>query len=44
MALDYLSRQSRGARCRFDVVAIDGMGTAAETVRVIRNAFLAFER
>ena len=44
MALDYLARQSRGARCRFDVVAIDSFGTASESVRVIRNAFLAYER
>ena len=44
MALDYLSHQPRGAPCRFDVVAIDSMGTSAQTVRVIRNAFLAYER
>jgi putative endonuclease len=40
MALDYLAwtGQTR-ARCRFDVVAIDGLGTATETLRVIEDAF-----
>jgi putative endonuclease len=40
MALDYLawSRQPH-ARCRFDVVAIDGLGSTRQTVSVIENAF-----
>ncbi len=40
MALDYLAWTGRvDGRCRFDVVAIDGIGTARMTVRVIENAF-----
>ena len=40
MALDYLAftRQS-DAPCRFIVVAIDGLGTAKQTVRVIEDAW-----
>jgi putative endonuclease len=40
MALDYLAWTGRtNARCRFDVVAIDGLGTTHETLRVIEDAF-----
>jgi putative endonuclease len=40
MALDYLAWTGRvGARCRFDVVAIDGVGTPRMTIEVIENAF-----
>jgi putative endonuclease len=40
MALDYLAWTGRlTRRCRFDVVAIDGVGTPAMTVRVIEDAF-----
>lgn len=40
MALDYLAASGRAhRRCRFDVVAIDGAGTAAQVVRVIEDAF-----
>jgi putative endonuclease len=40
MALDYLAWTGRtNARCRFDVVAIDGLGTKNETLRVIEDAF-----
>jgi putative endonuclease len=40
MALDYLAWTGRSnAPCRFDVVAIDGIGTARQDVRVIANAF-----
>lgn len=40
MALDYLAWHGQLARkCRFDVVAIDGIGTPAATIRVIENAF-----
>lgn len=40
MALDYLAWTGRPhARCRFDVVAIDGLGTERQTIRVIENAF-----
>jgi putative endonuclease len=40
MALDYLAWTNRPhARCRFDVVAIDGLGTERETVNVIEGAF-----
>jgi putative endonuclease len=40
MALDYLAWTGRtNARCRFDVVAIDGLGTERETLRVIEDAF-----
>lgn len=42
MALDYLAFADRlNDDCRFDVVAIDGVGTAAERLRVIEAAFLA---
>ena len=41
MALDYLGRINRpDALCRFDVVAIDGLGTAQATVNVIKDAFV----
>lgn len=40
MALDYLACHEQLNRpCRFDVVAIDGMGTERMTVRVIEDAF-----
>jgi putative endonuclease len=40
MALDYLAWSGRPhARCRFDVVAIDGLGTSSQTIRVIEGAF-----
>jgi putative endonuclease len=40
MALDYLARTDKlEARCRFDVVAIDGIGTADVELRVIQDAF-----
>ena len=40
MALDYLSRAHRlDSRCRFDVVAIDGIGTPRMDLRVIEDAF-----
>jgi putative endonuclease len=40
MALDYLAWTGQtNARCRFDVVAIDGLGTETETLRVIEDAF-----
>ncbi len=40
MALDYLSWINRlDAPCRFDVVAIDGLGTPTTTVQVIKHAF-----
>jgi putative endonuclease len=40
MALDYLAWNGRlNDRCRFDVVAIDGMGTEDTRVRVIEDAF-----
>ena len=40
MALDYLAWTNRPhARCRFDVVAIDGFGTDAQHLRVIEGAF-----
>jgi len=42
MALDYLAFVDRlNDDCRFDVVAIDGVGTSAERLRVIEGAFLA---
>lgn len=41
MALDYLAWTGRlEAPCRFDVVAIDGIGTSSMTVRVIENAWV----
>jgi putative endonuclease len=40
MALDYLAWTGRAdRRCRFDVVAIDGIGTDRMQLRVIENAF-----
>ena len=40
MALDYLAWSGRmNQRCRFDVVAIDGIGTSNMRLRVIENAF-----
>jgi putative endonuclease len=40
MALDYLAWTNRLARrCRFDVVAIDAIGTSRMTMRVIEDAF-----
>ena len=40
MALDYLAWTNRmNSPCRFDVVAIDGIGTGDRTVRVIEDAF-----
>jgi putative endonuclease len=40
MALDYLAWIGQlEAPCRFDVVAIDGIGTEAMTLRVIPDAF-----
>jgi len=42
MALDYLGWVDRlDDPCRFDVVAVDGLGTRHTTVQVIKNAFLA---
>lgn len=44
MALDYLAWSHRlDRRYRFDVVAIDGIGTPRETLTVVPNAF-AFDR
>ena len=44
MALDYLAWTRRlNSPCRFDVVAIDGLGTDERTVRVYENAFV-FDR
>lgn len=41
MALDYLAWSGQmDARCRFDVVAIDGLGTARMTVHHITHAFV----
>lgn len=41
MALDYLNWVNRlDDPCRFDVVAIDGLGTSETTVKVIKDAFL----
>ena len=41
MALDYLAYTGNlESRCRFDVVAIDGIGTPAMTLRVIKDAFV----
>jgi putative endonuclease len=40
MALDYLAWTGRlNDRCRFDVVAIDGITTEKMTIRVIQDAF-----
>jgi putative endonuclease len=45
IALDYLARANRlDARCRFDVVAIDGIGTDRTEVHVIADAFPAISR
>ncbi len=42
MALDYLSWVDRlDEPCRFDVVAIDGLGTDHVAIRIIKEAFLA---
>jgi len=42
MALDYLARSNHlDEPCRFDVVAIDGVGSGRVDVRVIRDAFPA---
>jgi len=42
MALDYLAWTGRlNQRCRFDVVAIDGITTKHMTIRVIQDAFAA---
>ena len=41
MALDYLAHAGRlDDPCRFDVVAIDGLGTHRMTLRVIEDAFV----
>ena len=40
MALDYLAwTGGLERRCRFDVVAIDGIGTEDMTIRLIQDAF-----
>jgi putative endonuclease len=40
MALDYLAWTGKAdRRCRFDVVAIDGIGTARMQLQVFENAF-----
>ena len=40
MALDYQAWAGRlTSRCRFDVVAIDGLGTDRMSINVIENAF-----
>jgi putative endonuclease len=42
MALDYLAWTRRlDQRCRFDVVAIDGIASEHMTIRVIADAFVA---
>jgi putative endonuclease len=42
MALDYLAWTNRlDDPCRFDVVAIDGLGTSAEKIRIVTDAFMA---
>jgi len=42
MALDYLGRTGcQDDPCRFDVVAIDGLGSPHVTVRVIKDAFIS---
>jgi putative endonuclease len=42
MALDYLAWTGRvDDPCRFDVVAIDGIGTSTQTIRVVTDAFMA---
>jgi len=45
MALDYLARTNRLERpARFDVVAIDGIGTRKPNLQLIRNAFMSHAR
>jgi putative endonuclease len=45
IALDYLARANRlDAPCRFDIVAIDGLGTDRAEVRVIADAFPTISR
>jgi putative endonuclease len=40
MALDYLAWCGRlNNRCRFDVIAIDGLGATRTDIRLIQNAF-----
>jgi len=40
MALDYLAWAGRlDAPCRFDVLAIDGLGSAGVTIQLFQNAF-----
>jgi putative endonuclease len=40
MALDYLAWSGQvGARCRFDVVTIDGLGHGPTTTRIFESAF-----
>lgn len=40
MALDYLAWTGKlNTRCRFDVVAIDGLATSRQTLRLYRDAF-----
>jgi putative endonuclease len=40
MALDYLAWTGRlNERCRFDVIAIDGLTTEKMTIRLIQDAF-----
>jgi Holliday junction resolvase-like predicted endonuclease len=40
MALDYLAWSNRlNDPCRFDVVAIDGLGSSRVKIRIIENAF-----
>lgn len=42
MALDYMGRVNHlDDPCRFDVVAIDGIGSDGVSIRHIKNAFLA---
>jgi putative endonuclease len=42
MALDYLAWTGRiDHPCRFDVVAIDGIGTSTQRIRVVTDAFMA---
>ena len=42
MALDYLAWTGRvNDPCRFDVVAIDGLGTRTQTIQVVTDAFMA---
>jgi putative endonuclease len=42
MALDYLAWTNLVDHpCRFDVVAIDGLGTKGETIQIVTDAFMA---